>query len=116
MTLKKKVSLFAAIVTGLVLSPALAMAQQAAAAAPSNKFDTNSWLGVAAALAIAIAAIGGTTAQGRATSAALEGIARQPSASARIQTPMILGLALIESLVLFAFVVAFLLQSKIVNN
>ncbi|MBM4357333.1 MAG: ATP synthase F0 subunit C [Deltaproteobacteria bacterium] len=116
MTLKKKVSLFAAIVTGLVLSPALAMAQQAAAAAPSNKFDANSWLGVAAAFAIAAAAIGGTTAQGRATSAALEGIARQPSAAGRIQTPMILGLALIESLVLFAFVVAFLLQGKIVNG
>jgi F-type H+-transporting ATPase subunit c len=116
MTLKKKVSLFAAIVTGLVLSPALAMAQQAAAAAPSNKFDTNSWLGAAAAFAIAAAAIAGTTAQSRATSAALEGIARQPSASGRIQTPMILGLALIESLVLFAFVVAFLLQSKINNG
>ena len=36
-----------------------------------------------------------------------------PGAAARIQTPMILGLALIESLVLFAFVVAFLLQGKI---
>ncbi len=111
MTFKKKVSLFAAIITGLVLSPALAMAQQASA--PANKYDTNSWLGAAAAFAIAIAALGGTTAQGRATSAALEGIARQPSASGRIQTPMILGLALIESLVLFAFVVAYLLQKNI---
>ncbi len=112
MTFKKRVSLFAAIVLGLSLSPALAMAQQIATAA-ANKFDTNSWLGAAAAFAIAIAALGGTTAQGRATSAALEGIARQPSASGRIQTPMILGLALIESLVLFAFVVAYLLQKNI---
>ena len=47
------------------------------------------------------------------TAAALEGIARQPSAAGRIQTPMILGLALIESLVLFALVIAYLLQSKI---
>jgi F-type H+-transporting ATPase subunit c len=52
-------------------------------------------------------------AQGRATAAALEGISRNPGAAARIQTPMILGLALIESLVLLGFVVAFLLQSKI---
>jgi F-type H+-transporting ATPase subunit c len=57
--------------------------------------------------------MGGTYAQGRATSAALEGIARQPSAAPRIQTPMILGLALIESLVLFAFVIAYFLQGKI---
>ncbi len=57
--------------------------------------------------------MGGTLAQGRATAAALEGISRNPGASAKIQTPMILGLALIESLVLFAFVIAFLLQSLI---
>ena len=50
---------------------------------------------------------------GRATSAALEGIARQPSAAPRILTPMILGLALIESLVLFAFVIAYFLQGNI---
>ena len=49
----------------------------------------------------------------RVTSAALEGIARQPSAAPRIQTPMILGLALIESLVLFAFVIAFMLQGQL---
>jgi F-type H+-transporting ATPase subunit c len=51
--------------------------------------------------------------QGRAAAAALEGISRNPGAAPRIQTPMILGLALIESLVLFAFAVAFLLYSKI---
>jgi F-type H+-transporting ATPase subunit c len=92
--------------------PAIAFAQ-GAADAPSNRFDTNAWLGLAAAIAISLAALGGTTAQGRATSAALEGIARQPSAAPRIQTPMILGLALIESLVLFAFVIAYLLQGNI---
>jgi F-type H+-transporting ATPase subunit c len=93
------------------MTPALALAQ--AADAPANKFDANSMIGLAAAIAIGLAALGGTTAQGRATSAALEGIARQPSAAPRIQTPMILGLALIESLVLFAFVIAFFLQGKI---
>jgi F0F1-type ATP synthase membrane subunit c/vacuolar-type H+-ATPase subunit K len=51
--------------------------------------------------------------QGRAAAAALEGISRNPGAAPRIQTPMILGLALIESLVLFAFLIAFLLQNKI---
>ncbi len=111
MSLKKKLALFAAIVTGVVIAPAIALAQGSAAA--TNQNDTNSALAAAAAFAIAIAALGGTLGQGRATSAALEGIARQPSAAPRIQTPMILGLALIESLVLFAFVIAFMLQLKI---
>jgi F-type H+-transporting ATPase subunit c len=111
MTLKKKLSLYAAIITGILVAPAIAFAQSASA--PANRFDTNAWLGLGASIAIGLAALGGTTAQGRATSAALEGIARQPSAAPRILTPMILGLALIESLVLFAFVIAFLLQGNI---
>ena len=57
--------------------------------------------------------LGGTLAQGRAAASALEGISRNPGAAARIQTPMILGLALIESLVLFALVVALFLLRKI---
>ena len=105
----KKLSLSLSIATALVLVPALAFAQDAAA----NQFDSNSWLAIAAGFAIGIGALGGTMGQGRATAAALEGISRNPGAAARIQTPMILGLALIESLVLFSFVVAFLLQGKI---
>lgn len=58
-----------------------------------------------AALAIGIAAFGGALGQGKTASAALEGIARNPQAN--LLTPMILGLALIESLVLFAFAIAF---------
>jgi F-type H+-transporting ATPase subunit c len=111
MTLKKKLSLYAAVIFAVIAVPAVALAQGADAAA--NRFDSNSMLGLAAAIAIGLAALGGTTAQGKAVAAAVEGIARQPSAAPRIQTPMILGLALIESLVLFAFVIAFLLQGNI---
>lgn len=60
-----------------------------------------------AGFAIGIGVLGGTLAQGRAVAAALEGIARNPGSAPRVQTPMILGLALIESLVLLAFVVSF---------
>jgi F-type H+-transporting ATPase subunit c len=111
MSLKSKLSL-SAIVASLmvVLAPALAFAQDGVAA---NKFSTNQWLAAAAGFAIGIAALGGTLAQGRTAAAALEGISRNPGAAARIQTPMILGLALIESLVLFALVIAFMLQGKI---
>jgi F-type H+-transporting ATPase subunit c len=69
---------------------------------------------IGAGIAIGLAVLGGTLGQGRAAAAALEGISRNPGAAPRIQTPMILGLALMESLVLFAFAIAFLLQSKIV--
>jgi len=58
--------------------------------------------------AVAIAAFGGTKAQAAAASVALEGIARNPSAADKIQTPMILALALIESLVIFTLISVFL--------
>src|SRR5215468_7371224 len=108
MSLKSKLSVIVAVATALVLVPAMALAQESA----SNKFDSNKWLAAAAGFAIGIAALGGTMGQSRAAAAALEGISRNPGAAARIQTPMILGLALIESLVLFALVIAVLLWTK----
>ncbi|NQW62056.1 MAG: ATP synthase F0 subunit C [Deltaproteobacteria bacterium] len=68
---------------------------------------------VGAGLAIGIAAVGGALGQGRAAAAALEGIARNPSASDKLFTPMILGLALIESLVIYALVIAFMILGKV---
>lgn len=62
---------------------------------------------IAAGLAIGIAAFGGAMGQGRAASAALEGISRNPGASDKLFTPMLLALAFMESLVIFAFLVAF---------
>jgi F-type H+-transporting ATPase subunit c len=58
-------------------------------------------------LSVAIVAYGGTASQSRTASAALEGIARNPSAQEKIVTPMILGLALMESLVIFTFITIF---------
>ncbi len=58
--------------------------------------------------AMAIAVFAGTSAQSKAASTALEGIARNPSAADKIQTPMILGLALMESLVIFMLISVFL--------
>lgn len=72
------------------------------------------WYAIAAALAIALPAMGGALGQGRAAAAALEGIARNPGASGKIFVPMILGMALIESLVLFGLIMAFILSGKIV--
>jgi|TARA_Y100001934_G_C12126475_1_gene665753 F-type H+-transporting ATPase subunit c len=74
--------------------------------------EANGMIALAAAIAIGLAALGGTMAQGKAASAALEGIARNPEAQGKIFTPMILGMALIESLVILGFVIAFMIQGK----
>lgn len=74
--------------------------------------DNNAWYAIAAALAIAIPAFGGAFGQGRAASAALEGIARNPGAAGKLFVPMILGLALIESLVIYGLVIAFVISGK----
>jgi F-type H+-transporting ATPase subunit c len=113
MSTKSKLAIVsAALVTAFTTSAfAQAVAQ---AAVETNKLDVFRWAAAAAGFAIAIAALGGTLAQGRATAAALEGISRNPGAAAKITTPMILGLALIESLVLFALVIAWVLKSLIV--
>ena len=62
---------------------------------------------IAAGVGFAIAVVGGALGQSRIGAAACEGAARNPGAAAKIQTMMILGLALIESLVLFALLVVF---------
>ncbi len=61
--------------------------------------------GLGMALAAGLCGLG----QGRAIASALEAIARQPGAAARIQTAMIIGLALIESLAIYTLVIAIIL-------
>lgn len=108
MPTRKKLSLAAFTFAATFLLPVLAFAQDDRVG--SNSFDVKAWAAAGAGIAIGLGVLGGAIGQGRAAAAALEGISRNPGASARIQTPMILGLALIESLVLLAFVIAFFLQ------
>ena len=61
--------------------------------------------GIGMAIASGLCALG----QGRATASAVDAMARQPGAAGRIQTAMIIGLALIESLALYVFVIAAIL-------
>ena len=68
---------------------------------------------LAAGLAIGVAAIGPGLGQGRAVASAMEAIGRNPNAADRIQTPMIIGIAFMEALVIYALVIAFFLQGKI---
>lgn len=85
---------------------------QGATAAGDNYFSMYAAFAIGAGIAIGLAAFGGSMGQGRAAAAALEGIARNPGAAGKLFTPLILGLALIESLVIYALLIAFL----IVNN
>lgn len=90
------------------LAASSAFAQDAAAAATSQ----NGMIALSAGLAIGLAAIGGAIGQAMTAASALDGIARNPAAQSKVFTPMIIGLALIESLVIYAFVIAFFLQGK----
>jgi F-type H+-transporting ATPase subunit c len=106
--IKSALSLLAALAVMLVASVAFAQGDAA-----SNEFDMKKWIGLACGLGIAIAAFGGALGQGRTASSALDGIARNPGASGKIFTPMILGLALIESLVIYSLIISILLMGKI---
>ncbi|RLB09983.1 MAG: ATP synthase F0 subunit C [Deltaproteobacteria bacterium] len=75
------------------------------------------WVFVAIAigcgLGIGIAAHGTGIGMGNAINGALQGTARNPEASGKIMTTMIIGLALIESLCIYALVICFILVFKI---
>lgn len=64
---------------------------------------------IAIGFGVPVAVLSGAIGQGKAASAALEGIARQPEAAGKIQTAMIIGLALIESLVIYALLISLIL-------
>jgi F-type H+-transporting ATPase subunit c len=81
--------------------------------AEANAQDVGMFAALGAGLAIGIAAAGCGVGQGRAGAAALDGIARNPNASDKLFTPMILVLALIESLAIYALVIAIMLLGKV---
>lgn len=68
---------------------------------------------IGAGLAGGLAVLGAGIGIGRIGGSAVEGIARQPDATARIQTAMIISAALIEGAALFVAVIAFLIQGKV---
>jgi F-type H+-transporting ATPase subunit c len=109
----RTIKALSAMIFGAValLGSGVAFAQDAAGAAGGGSRELG--LAIGAGLAVGLAALGGGLGQGRAAASALDGIARNPQASGKIFTPMIIGLALTESLVILAFVIAFGLSGKI---
>jgi F-type H+-transporting ATPase subunit c len=112
----RKTTLFVLLSLLFVVAVAsVAGAEEAAAAAPAAGGESNvkMVIALAAGFGIAIASFGGAISQAKAIAAGLEGIARNPSAQNKIFIPMIVGLALIESLVIYTLVIAFVLVGKL---
>jgi len=106
----KKLLLSVAATAGACLYAGMAMAADASATADPV---SRAAIAVAAGLAIAIAAFGSAFGLGRVGAAAMESIGRNPNAADRLFLPLVLGLALIEAVALYGFVIAILLQGKI---
>lgn len=105
--------LLAIMVLAVMAPMALAAEHEAAAEAAAGSDLRGFGIALAMSLAIGIAAMGGAIGQGIAVRGAMEGIGRNPGASGKIMTTMIIGLALIESLVIYALVISFTLNGKL---
>lgn len=68
---------------------------------------------LAAGFGVTIPALAGAFSQARALAAAMEGTARQPEVAGRLMVLTILGLAFIESLTIYAFVIALQLLGRL---
>jgi F-type H+-transporting ATPase subunit c len=110
----KESKMLSKLMAGMTAFAAVMLTSGVAAASDGSFFGTKEGaMAFAVAIGIGIAAAFGTYSQSRAASAALEGISRNPNAADKVFVPMILGLAFIESLVLFTWVLMFLLMGKI---
>ncbi len=112
--MKKKVTvaLLATIILTLLVPLAFA-AEEGAQGADVLPERVGFAIALGAAFCVSIAAFGGALGQGMAVKGAMEGIARNPGASGKMMTSMIIGLALIESLVIYSFVISILLYLKL---
>jgi F-type H+-transporting ATPase subunit c len=105
--MRKGILTVALTLLAVLASAGMALAQEGAVDA------TRGWIAMAAGLAVGIAGFGAALGQGRAVAAAMESIGRNPNAAGNIQTPMIIGIAFIEALAIYAFVIAFLVQGNL---
>ena len=101
---KRSLMTFALVVLAGAFAPLYAQGTDA-----TGNIEVARWSIITAGFALGIAAFGGALGQGRAIAAASEAIARNPSATGDIRGTLILGLVLIESLVIYVFVISLIL-------
>lgn len=107
----KRVSgLLSTVMIAMLASPIVALAQGAPGGGGG---ESRGLIAIGAGLAIGVAALGCGIGQGRLAASAMESLGRNPGSEPQVRTGMILGLAFVESLSLYALLIAFLMQSKI---
>jgi F-type H+-transporting ATPase subunit c len=100
---------FFVFVTMMVVATGFVSPLQAQEAGAGTGTEIVRWSIITAGFALAIAAAFGAMSQARGLSAAVEGIARNPSAAGEIRGNLILGLVLIESLVIYVLLISLIL-------
>lgn len=107
--MKKTLSVILLSLTLVCVLAPFALAAEGEAAITDAQYGYYSMAVIGAGIAVGIAAVGAGLGQGIATGKAVEGIARNPGASGQIMTPLIVGLAMMESLTIYGFVIAALI-------
>jgi len=108
---KQALLVMLALVVLAVAVPALAEGP----AAPEQTSSTvikNMWQFIAAAFVLGVAAFGGALGQSKAIVAACTSMGRNPGAAGPVRITMIVGVAFIESLVIYALLIAFIILGK----
>ncbi|HKV53574.1 MAG TPA: ATP synthase F0 subunit C [Candidatus Binataceae bacterium] len=101
-----------AALLALMASPMLAMAQAGPDAGGGAGLRAG-LIALGAGIGLGVAAMGCGLGQGKLGASAMESIGRNPNSTNQLFVPMIIGLAFIESLTLYALVISFILQAKI---
>ena len=102
----RRVLMIGILLLAVLALPAMAQETAAGAQQPGGGGSAVNLGILGAAFAIGVAAAGGAIGQGKAVSAACSAMARNPGAAPNVRFALILGLALIESLVLYALLIA----------
>jgi F-type H+-transporting ATPase subunit c len=108
MTTKSKILALTALFILLAAAPALAQ-EAASGELTDNKASLFKWSIIIGGAVITLAAAAGAFCQAKAISAAVEGISRNPAAAPHIRFIILLGLILIETLVIYALLVTFII-------
>jgi F-type H+-transporting ATPase subunit c len=104
--IKKIVGLFFVALSVTMVSAPVAMAAEEGSTGNTVALAA---VMIAAGFGIGLAALGTGIGQGHAIKGAVEGVSRNPGASGKILTTMLIGLAMIESLAIYALVVSLIL-------
>jgi F-type H+-transporting ATPase subunit c len=105
------VSKFATALGVFLLAGVTGVFAQEAAADVAGRADVLKWLALASPIGLGLAVIGCALGQGRMAAQAMAGIARNPGAAKDMFVPMILGLAFIEALAIYALIFVFIFRA-----